>query len=296
MTAHPAREAARFGQVRTRSPLGQTLNDLARTPAAWIGGGLVGLLLVASLLATWIAPSPPAQIDLRAQLQAPTAQHPLGTDFYGRDLLSRLVHGGRATLGAAFGAVALAMWLGTVLGLLAGSTIGWFGVAWVGVLDLMLAFPATLLALLVVAVLGPGLRSAALAIAIASTPSYARIVRSILLATRTAPYVEAAEVMGASKLHIVLRHLLPSTAGPVIALATVDFGWAIMHVAGLGFLGLGASPPQPEWGLMLFEGRQYLRTAVWTTLAPGAAISAAVVGLTLLGDALNDAIAPGRSS
>ncbi|PKO22747.1 MAG: hypothetical protein CVU38_07910 [Chloroflexi bacterium HGW-Chloroflexi-1] len=275
-------------------PLRHLLRRLIRQPGAWLGALLVGSALLGALAAPWLATFPPAQIDLGAQLQPPSLAHLAGADFYGRDLASRLLFGGRVTLGIAGAAVGLAMTAGTLIGLLAGFSRGWAGQAWVALIDLLLAFPTLLLALLVIASMGAGLRSLVLAVAVAGIPNYARLVRGVTLANRSAPYVEAARAVGASSGRILWRHLLPGVIAPVLALATLDVGWAILHVSALGFLGLGAAPPQAEWGLMLFEGREYLGSAPWASAIPGLAISLTVLGVTLLGDALSAALTPGR--
>jgi peptide/nickel transport system permease protein len=254
------------------------------------GTAVVGIAVLAALLAPWLAPYPPNEISLGEQLQAPSLAHPLGTDFYGRDLVSRLLYGGRATLGIAALAVGIAVFAGMVVGLAAGWSRGWLGQGWVALIDLLLAFPALLLAMLVVALLGAGLTTLAIAVGIAGIPSYARVVRSIGLSTRSALYVDAARAMGAGAGHILRRHLWPNAIEPAIALATVDIGRVILYVAALGFLGLGAAPPQAEWGLMLYEGRQYLASAPWASMAPGLAIALTVVAVTLLGDAITDAL------
>ncbi len=248
---------------------------------------MLGLAL-AVLLAPILAPYEPDQTDLTSQLQPPSANHGLGTDFYGRDLLTRLLYGGQATLTVAIGAVILAATAGSVAGLLAGSTQGWPAQVWTGIFDLMLAFPALLLALMVVAVLGPGLPALGLAVGISSTPVYARLVRSLTSTLRSAPFVESARALGGGPLHIIFRHLVRNVARPVLALTTLDLGRAIISVAALGYLGLGASPPQAEWGLMLYEGRGYMTNAPWASLVPGLAITATVLGVTLLGDALTE--------
>jgi peptide/nickel transport system permease protein len=243
-------------------------------------------LALAALLAPLLALYPPDATDLAAQLQPPSPAHPLGTDFFGRDLLSRLLSGGRATLLVAGAAVTLAVVAGSVAGLLAGWSRGWAGQIWVGLFDLMLAFPALLLALMIVAVLGAGLPALAAAVGIAGIPAYGRLVRSLTRTLREAPFVEAARALGAGPTDILFRHLLRNVARPVLSLATLDFGRAIITVAALGYLGLGAKPPAAEWGLMLFEGRQYIAAAPWTSFAPGLAITLTVLVVTLLGDAL----------
>jgi ABC-type dipeptide/oligopeptide/nickel transport system permease subunit len=256
--------------------------------AAWLGGGLLALVLLAALLAPWLAPYAPDAIDLPAQLSAPSAAHPLGADFYGRDLLSRILYGARVTLTVAAAAVSIAVILGAALGLMAGYSRGWLGQLCVGLIDLLLAFPALLLALVVVAVLGPGLPALAIAVGVAGIPAYARLVRSVVLTLRAAPYVEAAWAIGGTRGHIMRRHFVPGVVAPVASLATLDLGRAIISVAALGFLGLGVAPPQAEWGLMLFEGRGYLASAPWASVFPGFAITLVVLGVTVLGDALTE--------
>jgi len=257
----------------------------AQPLAAVAAGGLL-VILLAALLAPWLAPAPPDAIDLAAQLAPPSPAHPLGADFYGRDLLSRILYGSRVTLLVATAAVALALAAGTLIGLLAGYAQGWASQAWIGLMDVLLAFPALLLALLVVALMGPGLVALAVAVGVASIPGYARLVRSLVLTLRSAPFIEAAVALGGAAPHILARHLLPAVLSPLLALATLDFGRAIISVAALGFLGLGAAPPTPEWGLMLFEGRGYLATAPWASAFPGLAITLTVLAVTTLGDAL----------
>lgn len=270
----------------------RSVRRLLRRPGAWVGLALMIITVSATLAAPWLTTASPIAINLQAQLWPPAALHPAGTDFYGRDVASRLLFGGRATLGVAGLAVGLAMLVGTAVGLAAGYSRGWPGQVLVALIDLLLAFPALLLALLVVASLGPGLGTLAIAVGVAGIPHYARLARSVVLTERTAPYIDAARALGAGSGRILIRHLLPGLVGPVLTLGTLDAGWAILHVAALGFLGLGAAPPQPEWGLMLYEGRQYLSTAPWTSVAPGLAIALTVLGMTLLGDALSDTMRP----
>ncbi len=282
MTAGARRAGALRGLIR----------DSLRRPGGLLGLLLIGVALAGSLGAPWLAPYPAATLDLAAQLQPPGAAHLLGTDFYGRDMLSRLLWGGQATLSTAALAVGLAAIAGTAIGLAAGYAHGWSGQLLVALVDLMLAFPALLLALMVVALLGPGLRTLGLAAGIAGIPAYARLVRSMVLTTRGALYVEAARAVGVPAGRMLVRHLLPGVVEPVLALATLDVGRAILNVAGLCFLGLGAAPPQAEWGLMLYEGRAYLAHAPWTSALPGLAISLTVLGAMLLGDALAAALNP----
>jgi peptide/nickel transport system permease protein len=265
-------------------------NRARRQPGLVFGTVVLAVAILCALLAPWLAAYPPNEISLGEQLQPPSRAHLLGTDFYGRDLLSRLLYGARVTLSIAALAVGIALVAGMAVGLLAGWSRGWLGQGWVALLDLLLAFPALLLALLVVALLGAGLFALAIAVGIAGIPAYARVVRSIGLSVRSASYVDAARAMGASTGHILLRHLWPNAIEPAVALATADVGRVILYVAALGFLGLGAAPPQAEWGLMLYEGRQYLATAPWASMVPGLALALTVVAVTLLGDAVTDAL------
>jgi ABC-type dipeptide/oligopeptide/nickel transport system permease subunit len=247
---------------------------------------VITVVIVGAVAAPLLAPYPPNEISLGEQLQPPSTSHLLGTDFYGRALVSRLLYGARATLGVAAIAVGIAVIAGMAVGLAATWSRGWLGQGWVALIDLALAFPALLLALLVVALLGTGLPTIAVAVGIAGVPIYARVVRSIGLSVRSAAYVDAARVMGAGTAHILRRHLWPNVIEPAIALATADIGRVILYVAALGFLGLGAAPPQAEWGLMLYQGRQYLATAPWASMVPGLAIALTVVAVTLLGDSI----------
>jgi peptide/nickel transport system permease protein len=275
-----------LGSERRRAGRSEVWGRARRQPGMVFGVLIITAVVIGAILAPWLAPYPPNEISLGEQLLPPSPHHPLGTDFYGRDLLSRLLYGARATLGVAALAVGIGVLLGMAIGLAAGWSRGWLGQGWVALIDLLLAFPALLLALLVVALLGTGLSTLAIAVGIAGIPAYARVVRSIGLTTRSATYVDAARSMGAGTAHILRRHLWPNALAPAIALATLDVGRVILFVAALGFLGLGASPPQAEWGLMLFEGRQYLASAPWASMVPGLAIALTVVAVTLLGDAL----------
>jgi ABC-type dipeptide/oligopeptide/nickel transport system permease subunit len=284
-----------IGPAGAGGPVPLALRKLLRQPRAWAGIVLVGVAVLGAVAAPWLTSYSPVEIDLQAQLQPPSAQHIAGTDFYGRDMASRLLYGGRTTLAIAAVAVILATAAGTTLGLVAGFGRGWLGQAWISLIDLMLAFPTLLLALLIVGILGPGLGALVVAVGIAAIPIFARMVRATVLTIRSAAYIEAALASGARDSYVLVRHLLPGVIAPMLTLAALEVGLAILSVAALGFLGLGAAPPQPEWGLMLYEGRQYISVAPWTSTAPGLAITLTVLGATLLGDAISTAMAPGRS-
>lgn len=272
---------------------------LQRHPGALCALALLGLMTLAGIGAPWLAPFDPTEPFREAMLQPPSmvaGGHWLGTDELGRDVLSRLLHGARLTLGIAAGAVLLAALPGVLLGLLAAFYPRLLGTLVLRVADVLLALPGVLLAMAVVAVLGPGVMNTMLAVAVSSLPSYARLVRASALGEMARPYVLSARAVGAGPLHLMFRTVLPNCMGPVVVAATLDFSSAILTTAGLGFLGLGAQPPAPEWGTMLASARDMLGRAHWVVLAPGCAILVAVVCVNLLGDALRDTLDPRRSN
>lgn len=256
------------------------------------GAALLLVFLAVAALAPWLSPQGPEAQALALRLQAPSWAHLLGTDDLGRDLLSRLLHGARTSLEVGVLAVGAALSLGLPLGLAAGMLGGWVDGLLMRTLDVLLAFPGILLALLVVAILGPSLEHAILAIAVVNVPHYARLMRASAMATVRMEFVEAARATGAGPWRVALGHLLPNAVGPLVVQATLGFGTAVLEAAGLGFLGLGAQPPTPEWGTMLADARPYLREAWWLVAFPGLAISATVVGFNLLGDGLRDMLDP----
>jgi peptide/nickel transport system permease protein len=231
-------------------------------------------------------------MDVDRRLERPAPRHWLGADQFGRDVGCRLLYGGRISLPVGVLAVLTALLPGLLLGLLAGYYGGWVDALVGRVVDVMLALPGILLALLIVAWLGPGLGNAMLAIGLTGVPRYARLVRSRVLQLKRAWFVRAARVIGCSDTRILVRHILPNLSSSVTVLATLDLGWAILSSATLSFLGLGAQPPMPEWGAMINEGRGYLRVAPWISLAPGAMVALSVLASNLLGDGLRDALDP----
>jgi peptide/nickel transport system permease protein len=253
------------------------------------------LLLVAlvSLLAPALAPRDPIETNL-AQRLAPigTPGYPLGADDLGRDILSRLIWGGRISLIIGFSAVMVAMVLGILIGLVAGFFGGWLDALIMRLIDILLAFPAILLAITIVASLGPGLRNSMLAVSLVGIPYYARIVRGSVLSLREQEFVHAARLIGATNLRIIAQHVLPNTLAPLIVAATLDVGFMITAAAGLSFLGLGAQPPTAEWGVMLSQGRQFIRNAPHVSIVPGTAIFLVILALNFLGDGLRDALDP----
>ncbi len=265
---------------------------LRRNRAAMIGLVVVGLLALLALFAPLVAPADPISQDLDARLLPPSRQHWLGTDDLGRDLLSRIIYGGRTSLTVGIVSVGIALAVGTVLGLAGGFYRGWSESVIMRSMDIMLAFPATLLAIFIVGIRGPGLNNAMLAIGVINIPIFARIVRGSTLRVQQEDFVEAARALGASPQRVLNRHILPNTLAPIIVQTSLSVGAAILEAAGLSFLGLGAQAPTPEWGSMLTNTREFLRDAPWAATFPGLAILLAVVGFNLLGDGLRDALDP----
>jgi peptide/nickel transport system permease protein len=258
------------------------------------GLGLAILLLLGLCAATapLIAPHAPTEISLAGASAPPSARHWLGQDQVGRDILSRVIHGARLSLLVGFIAVGIALAVGAPVGLLAGYAGGLVDLLAMRVIDVMMAFPSILLALLVVAILGPGLENAMVAVGIAAIPLFARLMRASVLAVKEIDYVLAARALGQSTSWILVRHVAPNCVAPLVIQATLRVGTAILTAATLSFLGLGVQPPTPEWGAMVSEGRTYVTTAPHITIFPGLAIVVAVLGFNILGDALNDRLNP----
>jgi len=272
--------------------LGGTWSRLARHRGAVVGMAIVGLYAAVALFAGVLAPYDPADGDVLARLRPPSAQHLLGTDELGRDILSRLVFGARVSLVIQATAAALAMVVGVVWGLGAGYCGGWVDEISMRVIDVLLAFPSILLAIAIVAVVGTGLANIIVAVGIASVPQFARLVRGVVLDLRHAEFVDAARAIGEPDASIVFRYIMPGTLVPVIVLTSLRMATVLLAAAGLNFLGLGVQPPTPEWGAMLSNARDYMFAAPHVTTFPGLAITAVVIGFNLLGDGLRDALDP----
>jgi len=256
-------------------------------------GGLLVLLVVAMALVSFVwTPYDPTLVDPTSRLLTPSAQHWLGTDKFGRDVLSQIIMGARTTLFVGFVAVGVAAVIGVPLGILAAMATRWFGEVVMRANDLLLAFPALLLAIMFGAVFGASTLTAMIAIGIATVPSFARVVRSGSLQVMRTEYVLAARAAGRRPSSTAVRHVLPNVGSLVIVQASVSFAIAVLAEAALSFLGMGPPPPTPTWGNVIAEGRDYLREASWICLFPGAAISVTVLGLNLLGDGLRDALDP----
>ena len=276
-----------------QSPLQETWRRLRKDKFALLGASFLIFVTLVSLLAPTLSPYDPLEVNLRIRLlPIGTPGHFLGTDDLGRDIFSRLMWGGRISLLVGFVAVLFAMSIGTLIGLLTGFYGGIVDAIIMRLIDILMAFPAILLAIAIVAALGPGLEHAMLAVAIVGIPYYARIVRGSVLALREREYVIAAHALGSNHGRIMAAHLLPNSLPPLIIAATLDVGWMIMFAAGLSFLGLGAQPPAAEWGIMLSEGHKFIRLAPHASIIPGLAIFLVVLSLNLLGDGLRDALDP----
>lgn len=268
------------------------LQRVFRRPAALLGLLIVVAFLLIAAAAPWLAPYAPDESDFAKARQGPSPEHPLGNDELGRDMLSRLIYGARISVLIGVVSVSIGLVAGVPLGLIAGYYGGLIDQAIMRAVDIMLSFPSILLAVAMVAVLGPGLINAIIAVGVVSIPTYIRIVRASTLAVKEQEYVEAARAAGAGSARILLLHVLPQCAGPILVQASLQTGAAILSAAGLGFLGLGAPQDVPEWGTMLAKGRTYIFTAPHLTTYPGLAIMLVVMGFQLLGDALRDALDP----
>lgn len=277
---------------RTRKPLAEFWRRFLRQKVALVALAFLVLLIGAAILAPWIAPYDPSAPDYLNVLQGPGAAHWAGTDTYGRDIFSRIIWGARISLTVGFLSVSLGALGGVALGIVAGYYGRWIDSAVMRLCDLLLAFPGILLAIAVIAILGPGITNVIYAVAVFSIPVFARLARGTTLQLKRAVYVDAARAVGVGDATIMLRHILPGTLPNVIVYFSMRIGTSILTAAALSFIGLGAQPPSPEWGAMLADGRTYMGVADHLTLFPGLAIFLTVLGFNLLGDGLRDALDP----
>jgi len=278
--------------VAMKGPWRLAFEDLVRDKTAMVGAGVVAILCGLAVAAPIIAPHDPVKQNLLLALQPPSFEYPMGTDAFGRDVLSRLLHGAGLSLSIGFISVAIAVAAGLPVGLAAGYYGGRLEEIVLRAMDVVLAFPGLLLILVVVAILGTGLINAMIAVGIASIPIYVRIVRASTLTVMKEDYIIASRSIGCSPLRIMRAHLLPNILSPLLVISALRIGTAILTGATLGFLGLGAQPPHPEWGVMLAEATAHVRNAWWLATFPGIAILLAVLGTNLLGDGLRDALDP----
>lgn len=289
-TAAPAPAAAE-AEARPRAWQAGSAWLRRHAPIAAAAGLLLAMLL-ASLLAPWLPVADPTAIDLSVKLLPPSAAHWFGTDSLGRDIFAQVLHGARISLLIGLGVVLVALAIGVPLGLVAGYAGGRVDSVLMRISDLFLAFPPLLLPIMLVAMMGPGLENAMLAVAVSWFPWYARIARAAAMSVKAENYIVSARAFGASHARIIWRHVLPNCSTPIIVQASLDFGYAILTTASLGFIGLGATPPTPEWGLMISNARSVFLEYWWTAAFPGAAIFLAVMAANLLGDGLRDLLDP----
>jgi dipeptide transport system permease protein len=272
--------------------------QLSANTGAMVGLAVVVAVLLMAVFAPWLAPHPPNLTNPAAFLKPPAWQAggdwtwPLGTDAIGRDILSRLIHGARLSLLIGLAVVTVAIVSGTVLGLLAGFSRGWVDVVIMRTMDVILTLPNLLLAIVIVAILGPGLMNAMLAVSVVVLPHYVRVTRAAVLGEVGKEYVTAARLAGASRLRLMVVEVLPNCAAPLIVQSSLGLSLAILDAATLGFLGLGAQPPAPEWGTMLADAREFVLRAWWVVTFPGLMILVTVLAFNLLGDGLRDALDP----
>lgn len=277
---------------KMRKPLGEFWRRFKKQKVAVASLGFIILLVLVAVFAKYIAPYDPAQPDYNAVLQGPSWAHWAGTDAYGRDIFSRIIWGAQISLSVGFLSVSLGAIIGVSLGIIAGFYGGWIDSAIMRLCDLLLAFPGILLAIAVIAILGPGITNVIYAVAVFSVPVFARLARGTTLQLKNTVYVDASRAIGVANSVIMMRHILPGTLPNVIVYFSMRIGTSILTAAALSFIGLGAQPPSPEWGAMLADGRSYMGVADHLTLFPGIAIFVTVLAFNLFGDGLRDALDP----
>lgn len=277
--------------IKSNSPGKRLLRQILRNRSAQFGGFLLILLIVASYAAPLITVKDPNKNAPSVALEAPSLKYPMGTDNLGRDNFTRFLYGGQLSLRVGLTGIIIGALIGILLGLISGYFGGWLDsfISWFN--DVLMAFPDILLALAIIAILGPGINNAMLAIGISFIPSFMRLTRSSVLSLREMTYIEAAKALGSSDSRILLKHILPNSIRTLLVLITLGIGSSILAGAALNFLGLGAEPPTAEWGAMLNAGMKYVRQAWWLTFFPGLGIFLAVLSINLIGDAVSDAVA-----
>jgi peptide/nickel transport system permease protein len=284
--------ALRNGNEELPAPWKEVWQSFCRNKLAVVGLGIVIFFIILAAIAPLIAPYGFKEQELSNRLLAPSGEHWFGTDDFGRDIFSRIVYGARISIWVGFFSVLASAVIGTILGIVAGYYGKWVDTFISRIFDIMLAFPSILLAIAVVAILGPSLQNALIAIAIINIPNFGRLVRSKVLSVKQEEYIMAAKAVGMKDTRILFRHILPNSMTPIIVQGTLAIATAIIEAAALGFLGLGAQAPTPEWGKMLADSKQYLVQAPWTLFFPGLAIMLTVLGFNLMGDGLRDVLDP----
>ncbi len=273
------------------APASASVRWRRRYGLAVAGAGVIVIWALLTAFAPWMAPYPPDAVDVAHRLEAPSLLHWFGTDGLGRDVATRVIYGARVSLSVGFAVVLIAGGFGTLVGAFAGYARGWIEELVMRLTDLVFCFPPIILAMAIAAALGIGTRNTVLAMLVVWWPKFSRLARSLIIQQRALDYVDAAQSVGFGPLHIVLRQILPNAVGPLIVLATLDLGNAILVFAGLSFLGLGVVPPTPEWGSMVSEGRE-LVSQWWVATFPGLAILTVVMGFNFMGDGLRDWLDP----
>lgn len=257
-----------------------------------IGLAIIIVLIFTAIFAPWLAPYDPFKVKTPNRLKPPSREHLLGTDDMGRDVFSRILHGSRISIMVGVVVVTISLSIGVPLGAISGYFGGKMDSSLMRITDIFLGLPSLILALAIAAALGRGIMNTMIAISITWWPWYARLVRGQTLSIREMGYIEAARAAGGSNFHIILKHVLPNCISPIIVTASMDLGYTILAAAGLGFIGLGAQPPSPEWGLMVSIGRTYMMNYPWVATFPGLAILITVLGFNLVGDGLRDLLSP----
>jgi peptide/nickel transport system permease protein len=278
--------------MTTRTPRQMYLKRFRESPLCIIGSILIALLVFLALFGPFLAPNDPILVNTPDRFTAPGSDYLFGTDEFGRDIFSRILYGARIAVQVGLVSVVVAFVGGITLGLISGYYGGWVDTVLSRILEIWLSFPDILFVIAVVAILGPSLNTVIIALGFLSIPAYARIVRGSVLSARQETYVEAARSVGVSNARIMAKHILPNVVAPLIILSSMRFGSALLTGAGLSFIGLGAQPPQPEWGAILSGGRMYMYQAPWITVFPGMTIALFVLGVNMLGDGLRDVFDP----
>lgn len=281
---------------RAAGPWREGWRSFKKSKISLVGAGIVLFFILLAIFGSMIAPEGMNEQNLSNRLLAPSSEHWFGTDDFGRDIFSRVIHGASISLKVGFFSVILSVIIGSFLGIIAGYYGRWIDTIISRIFDILLAFPSILLAIAIVAVLGPSLQNALLAIAIINVPNFGRLIRSKVLSVKEEEYIVAAKAIGMRDSRILFSHILPNSMTPIIVQGTLAIATAIIEAAALGFLGLGAQAPAPEWGKMLADSRIYLIKAPWTMIFPGLAIMLTVLGFNLMGDGLRDALDPKMKS
>ena len=280
------------GARKKQSPLKEVLIRFSRNRTAMIGMAVILILVLSAIFADLIAPEGIDNQDLNRTFVAPNSAHIMGTDNFGRDIFSRVVHGARTSLQVGFTAVGVGLLGGLIIGSIAGFYGGKLDNILMRGIDILISIPSILLAIAIVSALGPGLTNVMIAVGLAGIPSYTRVTRAAVLTIREWEFIEAARAIGASDFRIIVRHILPNCLAPIIVRATLGLSGAILSAAGLSFIGLGIQPPTPEWGFMLSDGRRFLRDYWHLVMFPGLAIVTVVLAINMVGDGLRDALDP----